>query len=287
MVGVGFAWASILSLPYALLSDSVPAEKMGVYMGIFNFFIVIPQLVAASLLGFLLKTFFGGQPIHALVIGGVSLIVAGLCVLRVREPRAATLATAQRRTETHCRMHSKPCRSPPARCPPLLLARPPRSAAAAANRDAVDTTARSNRSPSEAVYFVVTDRFVNGDPANDQRDQGGPDPATRSFDRPVPGPNGESDNIGYLGGDFKGVLDNAGYIRDMGFTRGVDHADRRPARRGLHRRQAGQLGQLLDRPGQDRLPRLLGRELLQARRAPAEPGPRFRRLHAGDARRSS
>ncbi|MEO6264307.1 MAG: MFS transporter [Luteimonas sp.] len=86
MVGVGFAWASILSLPYALLSDSVPAAKMGVFMGIFNFFIVIPQLVAASLLGFLLKTFFGGQPIQALVIGGISLIVAGLCVLRVPEP---------------------------------------------------------------------------------------------------------------------------------------------------------------------------------------------------------
>jgi MFS family permease len=48
MVGVGFAWASILSLPYAMLSDSVPAAKMGVYMGIFNFFIVIPQLVAVS-----------------------------------------------------------------------------------------------------------------------------------------------------------------------------------------------------------------------------------------------
>jgi maltose/moltooligosaccharide transporter len=86
MVGVGFAWASILSLPYALLSDSVPAEKMGVFMGIFNFFIVIPQLVAASLLGFLLKVFFGGQPLQALVIGGISLIVAGLCVLRVAEP---------------------------------------------------------------------------------------------------------------------------------------------------------------------------------------------------------
>jgi maltose/moltooligosaccharide transporter len=86
MVGVGFAWASILSLPYALLSDSVPAEKMGVYMGIFNFFIVIPQLVAASLLGFLLKTFFGGHPQQALVIGGISLIVAGLCVMRVRHP---------------------------------------------------------------------------------------------------------------------------------------------------------------------------------------------------------
>ncbi len=89
MVGVGFAWASILSLPYALLSDSLPAKKMGIYMGIFNFFIVIPQLVAASILGFLLKTFLGNQPIYALVIGGVSLFIAGLCVLRVREPDVA------------------------------------------------------------------------------------------------------------------------------------------------------------------------------------------------------
>lgn len=68
----------------------------------------------------------------------------------------------------------------------------------------------------EAVYFVLTDRFVNGDPGNDHRDQGG---AHRSFDLPTPGaPAGESDNVGYLGGDFKGVLDNAGYIRDLGFT---------------------------------------------------------------------
>jgi maltose/moltooligosaccharide transporter len=83
MVGVGFAWASILSLPYALLSDSVPASKMGVYMGIFNFFIVIPQLVAASALGFALRAWLGDQPIHVLVLGGCSLLVAGLCVLRV------------------------------------------------------------------------------------------------------------------------------------------------------------------------------------------------------------
>ena len=86
MVGVGFAWASILSLPYALLSDSVPAGKMGVYMGIFNLFIVIPQLLAASLLGFLLKTFFGNAPICAMLIGGVSLLLAALCVLRVGKP---------------------------------------------------------------------------------------------------------------------------------------------------------------------------------------------------------
>ncbi|WP_269791338.1 MFS transporter [Stenotrophomonas sp. Iso1] len=83
MVGVGFAWASILSLPYALLSDSVPSSKMGVYMGIFNFFIVIPQLVAASALGFALRTWLGGVPMHVLVLGGCSLFVAGVCVLRV------------------------------------------------------------------------------------------------------------------------------------------------------------------------------------------------------------
>jgi maltose/moltooligosaccharide transporter len=89
MVGVGIAWASILSLPYALLSDNLPAEKMGVYMGIFNFFVVIPQLLAASVLGVLLRVFFHGQPIWALVLGGASLLVAGLCVLRVSEPVVA------------------------------------------------------------------------------------------------------------------------------------------------------------------------------------------------------
>ncbi len=87
MLGVGFAWASILSLPYALLSDSLPAQQMGVYMGIFNFFIVIPQLVAASVLGFLLKAMFGGAPIYALALGGVSFFLSGLLMLRL--PRAA------------------------------------------------------------------------------------------------------------------------------------------------------------------------------------------------------
>jgi maltose/moltooligosaccharide transporter len=84
MVGVGFAWASILSLPYALLADCLPAGKMGVYMGIFNFFIVIPQLVAASILGFVLNTFFGGEPIYALVLGGFSMLVAGVLALNVK-----------------------------------------------------------------------------------------------------------------------------------------------------------------------------------------------------------
>ena len=66
-----------------------------------------------------------------------------------------------------------------------------------------------------AVYFVLTDRFVNGDPGNDHRDQGG---ARRTFDLPTPGaPPGESDNVGYLGGDYRGLLDHADYIREMGF----------------------------------------------------------------------
>ena len=90
MLGIGFAWASILSLPYALLCDALPAKKMGVYMGIFNFFIVVPQLLAASVLGVLLKTFFHGEPIYALLLGGISFLVAGLCVLRVAEPGAQT-----------------------------------------------------------------------------------------------------------------------------------------------------------------------------------------------------
>jgi maltose/moltooligosaccharide transporter len=83
MIGVGVAWASILSLPYALLSDVLPAAKMGIYMGIFNFFIVIPQLAAASVLGLLLREFFGGEAIYGLVIGGVLMIVAGLATLAV------------------------------------------------------------------------------------------------------------------------------------------------------------------------------------------------------------
>ncbi len=71
MAGMGFAWASVLSLPYALLSDSLPASKMGLYMGVFNFFIVIPQLVAASVLGTLLRVMFGGVALYALALGGL------------------------------------------------------------------------------------------------------------------------------------------------------------------------------------------------------------------------
>ncbi len=85
MIGVGVAWASILSVPYAMLAGSLPPHKMGYYMGVFNFFIVIPQIVAAALLGFFVKSFFGGEPIYAVVLGGASMILAGLMCLRVTD----------------------------------------------------------------------------------------------------------------------------------------------------------------------------------------------------------
>jgi maltose/moltooligosaccharide transporter len=91
MVGVGIAWASILSVPYAMLSGSLPAAKMGYYMGVFNFFIVIPQIVAGTVLGFLLKNVFDGQSILILVTGGVSMIIAGLLCLQVNDKDEVTI----------------------------------------------------------------------------------------------------------------------------------------------------------------------------------------------------
>ncbi len=85
MVGVGIAWAAILSLPYAVLSTALPAAKMGVYMGIFNFFIVIPQLLAAGILGFLVREAFNGEAVHALTLGGACIVFSGLLMLRVSE----------------------------------------------------------------------------------------------------------------------------------------------------------------------------------------------------------
>ncbi len=84
MVGVGFGWASILSLPYTMLCDSLPADKMGVYMGIFNFFIVLPQLLASAALGLLVRVLFHDHSADVLVLAGVSLLVAGVCTLGVR-----------------------------------------------------------------------------------------------------------------------------------------------------------------------------------------------------------
>jgi maltose/moltooligosaccharide transporter len=85
MVGVGIAWASILSMPYAILAGSLPSNRMGYYMGVFNFFIVIPQIVAGSILDFFNKTVFGGESIYVLVLGGCSMVLAGLLTLLVKD----------------------------------------------------------------------------------------------------------------------------------------------------------------------------------------------------------
>ncbi len=85
MLGVGLAWASILSMPYAILAGSLPSNKMGTYMGIFNFFIVIPQILAASILGFFVGTVFSGQAIYSLILGGASMIIAAIAVMFVTD----------------------------------------------------------------------------------------------------------------------------------------------------------------------------------------------------------
>ena len=85
MAGIGFAWSSILAMPYSMLTKSLPAHKMGVYMGIFNFFIVIPQILAATLLGVFTKHLFGNQAIYSIVLGGCSMIVAALLTLRIKD----------------------------------------------------------------------------------------------------------------------------------------------------------------------------------------------------------
>ena len=84
-LGIGLAWSSILAMPYAILAGSIPSEKMGVYMGIFNFFIVIPQITAAAILGFFVKHFFGNEAIYALLIGGASMIIAAALVMFVND----------------------------------------------------------------------------------------------------------------------------------------------------------------------------------------------------------
>ena len=84
-VGIGLAWASILAMPYAILTGALPQDKMGTYMGIFNFFIVIPQILAASLLGFFVKQLFEGEAIYAILLGGISMIVAALLVVFVND----------------------------------------------------------------------------------------------------------------------------------------------------------------------------------------------------------
>ncbi|MBT2556980.1 MFS transporter [Hymenobacter sp. ISL-91] len=92
---VGIAWASILSMPYAMLAGALPANKMGYYMGVFNFFIVIPQIVAATVLGFLTIHLFSGNTLSVLVLGGVTMVVGGLLTLRVDDADDIRLVSAE------------------------------------------------------------------------------------------------------------------------------------------------------------------------------------------------
>lgn len=85
MVGVGIAWASILSMPYAILAGSIPAAKMGVYMGLFNLFITMPQIVNGVFSGPIVKRIFDSQAIYALIIAGVSLLIASFSVVFVKD----------------------------------------------------------------------------------------------------------------------------------------------------------------------------------------------------------
>ncbi|MCO5936650.1 MFS transporter [Mucilaginibacter sp. RB4R14] len=85
MVGIGLAWASILSMPYAIVSGSIPAKKMGVYMGIFNFFITFPQIINGFFGGWIVKNIFGGQAIYALVIAGIFMLCAAVSVIYVQD----------------------------------------------------------------------------------------------------------------------------------------------------------------------------------------------------------
>lgn len=83
MIGVGFAWASILSVPYAILANALPTQKLGIYMGVFNFFIVLPQLVAASLLGLALTHLFGGKPIYIMGLAAACWVIAAFSMFFV------------------------------------------------------------------------------------------------------------------------------------------------------------------------------------------------------------
>ena len=85
MTGVGIAWASILAMPYAILAGSLPAEKTGMYMGIFNFFITLPEIIASLAFGWIMNTLLGNNRLLAVVGGGVFLIVAAALVSRVQE----------------------------------------------------------------------------------------------------------------------------------------------------------------------------------------------------------
>ena len=83
-IGIGIAWASILAMPYAILASSLPQRKLGIYMGLFNIFIVVPQLLVATIMGSIMKFFFPGQPIWTMLAAAIVMSLAALAMLRVK-----------------------------------------------------------------------------------------------------------------------------------------------------------------------------------------------------------
>lgn len=84
-IGIGIAWASILAMPYAILASSLPQAKLGIYMGLFNVFVVVPQLLVATVMGSIMKRFFPDEPIWTMAFAAVTLLVAAVAMLRVKE----------------------------------------------------------------------------------------------------------------------------------------------------------------------------------------------------------
>jgi maltose/moltooligosaccharide transporter len=101
MAGVGVAWASILSMPYVILSTAVPPARMGVYMGVFNLFIVIPQIVMSLIVPNIFNNVLGGDPRNAVVLGGISLLVAAASVMVVRDPGGGVPVREVLRADAH------------------------------------------------------------------------------------------------------------------------------------------------------------------------------------------
>lgn len=95
MVGVGLAWASILAMPYVILAGSIPPGKLGIYMGIFNFFITLPQIINGLVGGWIVKNIYGGQPIYAIVLAGFFMICAAISVVFVYDPGSKKMKDEQ------------------------------------------------------------------------------------------------------------------------------------------------------------------------------------------------
>ena len=179
MVGVGIAWASILAMPYAILTGSLPPSKMGYYMGVFNFFIVIPQIVAAALLGFLVGRFFGGagdlRPRRS-AARRCSSPRCSPCGWRTRTTggwhMAPRILRLRRRTTHYGHGPDLSLPDLSRRCGAHLLAAVVR-AQVQSRPESPPELRRPQPGPaafwnSATIYFLLTDRFQNGDSTNDR-----------------------------------------------------------------------------------------------------------------------